>query len=252
MRERLKVNGIDVTASEGDTILRAARRGGFDIPSLCHHEAVRAIGACRICLVEVVNGDQKVLTTACNTPVEGEMEVITDSEEIRRHRATNLELLLGRAPRSKAIRALARKYGVSEPRFAPPAASDLEGCILCELCVRVCETLGHSALAAVERGGKKHIGSPFGKPSEQCVGCGACYTVCPAECIAMVDSRTTRKIWDREFRLVSCQSCGEPVMTEAHREFAVKNGELKEDYYTTCVACKKKNMAQRFAGVGVR
>lgn len=252
MRERLRINGIDVTASEGDTILKAARRGGFDIPSLCHHEAVRAIGACRICLVEVVAGDKKILSTACNTKVEGAMDVITDSEEIRRHRATNLELLLGRAPRSKTIRALARKYGVSEPRFAPPAASDLEGCILCELCVRVCETLGHTALAAIERGGKKHIGLPFAKPSETCVGCGSCYAVCPAECISMVDTRTTRKIWDQEFKFVSCQSCGEPVMTEAHRDYAVESGELTQDYYTTCTICKKKNMAHRFSTVGAK
>lgn len=250
MRERLKVNGIDVTASSGDTILEAARRGGFDIPSLCHHEAVRAIGACRICLVEVVTGNKKTLTTACNTKVEAGMEVITDSPEVRRHRAINLEMLLGRAPSAKKIRELGRKYGVSEPRFKPEQVSTPEGCILCELCVRVCETLGHSALAAIDRGGKKHIGSPFGKPSESCVGCGACHAVCPAECIPMVDTKTTRKIWDAEFKFVACQDCGEPVITEKHRDFAVKNGELDESYYTTCVACKKQNMAHRFASVG--
>ena len=96
MTIRLKINGLQVDADPGDNLLDTARRAGFDIPSLCHHESVAPYGACRLCLVEVTQGGRKKITTSCNYEVLEGIEVQTDSPPTRRHRAMVLELILGR------------------------------------------------------------------------------------------------------------------------------------------------------------
>ncbi len=250
MPVQVKINGIKMSAEPQETVLQVARRSGVHIPTLCHLESVESTGACRVCLVEMKLGGKTQLTTSCNAGVEDGMEIMTDTPEVQKHRAANLEMMLGRAPGSQKIRALAREYGVYESAYVPSEDPAIPGCILCELCVRVCEALGHSALAAVSRGGKKYIGTPHDKPSESCVGCGACAEKCPTRCIEMTDTKKTRTIWGQTFDFVSCETCGAPVMTVRQRTHAVETKELPEDYYTTCVACKQKNLAGRFARVG--
>jgi NADH dehydrogenase/NADH:ubiquinone oxidoreductase subunit G len=249
MDVKFKINDVEVTAKKGEYLLDVARNNGFEIPSLCHHEAVRPIGSCRVCLVEVVAGGKTSLTTSCNFVVEDGIEVTTDSELIRRMRAVNLELLLARAPGAKRVRDLAQEYGVSRPRFAPVEDSWLPNCILCELCVRVCEHLGHSALSTQGRGDEKKIGLPFNKPAESCVGCGSCYSVCPTDCILMKDTAAGRTIWGQTFDFVRCKLCGAPVITEKHRAFAILNKGLPENYYDLCEACKQADASKRFATV---
>jgi len=249
MAVRLKINGVEIVAEQGESLLDVARRAGFTIPSLCHHEAVPAIGACRVCLVELKTDKGVLLTTSCNTPVEDGMKVVTDSPLIRKERAANLELLLARAPGARRIRELAAAYGVTEPRFKPVEDALLPNCILCELCVRVCEQLGHSALNTVGRGDRKRIGLPFNKPSDACVGCGSCHAVCPTGCILMRDTPTTRTIWGQTFDFVLCKECGAPVITKKHRDFAVATKGLPEDYYDVCESCKQTSASRRFASV---
>jgi NADH dehydrogenase/NADH:ubiquinone oxidoreductase subunit G len=249
MDVKLKINDVEVSAQKGEYLLDVARKAGFEIPSLCHHEAVRPIGSCRVCLVEVVAGGKTSLTTSCNYVVEPGIEVTTDSELIHKMRAVNLELLLARAPGARRVRDLAARYGVSRPRFAPVDDNWLPNCILCELCVRVCEHQGHSALSTLGRGDQKKIGLPFNRPAESCVGCGACYSVCPTECILMKETRTNRTIWGQTFDFVPCKECGAPVITEKHRDFAIKNQELPENYYDLCEACKQAAASKRFASV---
>ncbi len=249
MEVKLKINDVEVAAQTGEYLLDVARRSGFEIPSLCHHEAVKPIGSCRVCLVEVKTGRKTSLTTSCNFEVEGGEEVTTDSDLIHRMRAVNLELLLARAPGSQRVRELAQAYGVSRPRFPPVDDTWLPNCIMCELCVRVCEELGHNALAVLGRGDQKKIGLPFNQPAESCVGCGSCHSVCPTDCILMRDTRTARAIWGQTFDFVLCKECGAPVITEKHRAFAIENKELPEDYYDLCEACKQAAASKRFAQV---
>jgi bidirectional [NiFe] hydrogenase diaphorase subunit len=248
MTIHLRVNDVEVAAEPGESLLQVVRRAGFAVPSLCHHESVPALGACRLCLVEVKSGGRTTLSTSCNAAAEDGLEVVTDSPEIRGHRAMNLELLLARAPSSPVLRQLAAELGVRRPRFAPLPDAGIKDCILCELCVRVCAALGYHALSAVGRGDHKSVGPPFGQAAaDACVGCGACHLVCPTGCIPMKDEATTRTMWGRTFDLFSCRRCHTPFMTEAHRAAVAARGDLPEGYYDLCEACKQATTSEHLA-----
>lgn len=163
----------------GEPLLPLLRKEGFDIPSLCHHDSVAPYGACRICLIEVTDKrGRKNLTTSCNFPAMESIRVRTESEEITRHRKIVLELMMARAPQTPVLEELCKKYGVDATRLESPGFT--EPCILCGLCVRVCnEVVGAGVLALTGRGAKRRIGTPFGELPHSCIGCGACAAVCP-------------------------------------------------------------------------
>lgn len=188
----LTIDGKNVTAEPGEYLLDVARRSGSQIPSLCHHPKLTPYGGCRICLVEVTRNGRKKLTTACNYEVLDGIEVQTRTEEIMRHRAVLLELLLGQAPDSNRIKLLAKLYGVGENTYTknpPPAGRDK--CIVCGLCARVCsEVVGANVLSLSGRGATTGIRIPFDDPvSENCLACGACSSVCPSGAISMENAR---------------------------------------------------------------
>jgi len=173
-----KINGETVQAQPGWTVLETARQHGIHIPTLCYHEAVEASGACRLCVVEVVQGNWSKIVISCMYPVAEGIEILTESDRVKNVRRWILEMLLAECPASKEIRELAAQYGVTSSRFA--AHDPEEQCILCGLCVRVCkEVVGVNAISTVGRGVHKKIGAPYMVPSETCVACGSCVTVCP-------------------------------------------------------------------------
>jgi bidirectional [NiFe] hydrogenase diaphorase subunit len=249
MAIRFTIDDREVTAEKGELLLDVARRHRVEIPSLCHHEALPPTGACRVCLVEVTVNGRTTLTTSCNYPVEEGMEVATDSEEVRKNRAMNLELLLSRAPDSETVRQFASRYGVTKPRFAPPAHNPLPNCILCKLCVRACEHLGNNVLTLVGRGDKQRVGMAFNKPSESCTGCASCASVCPTNCIFVKDTATDRTIWGQKLPFLRCQGCGAPIMTERQKTKMIAKKALPEDYYDLCESCKRTAASKRFAGI---
>jgi bidirectional [NiFe] hydrogenase diaphorase subunit len=244
------IDGRKLSAKEGDTILAVAKRAGIEIPTLCHHEALEPVGACRLCMVEVTHPDWngwKGLVTSCLYPVEDGLEVATHSERVLRQRQTILDLLVARCPESAEIRALADAHGeVTEYK----SFEDGSKCIMCYLCTRACAAVGAHAISAVNRGTLKEIAAPFHENPDACLGCGACYNVCPTGHIEMEDAGMTRKIWGREFKMVACDTCGSPIMTEEYRAFAIENRALPESYYTTCADCKRASLAPKFARVG--
>jgi bidirectional [NiFe] hydrogenase diaphorase subunit len=253
MTVKFTIDGVSVEAEEGASVLDTARRYGIEIPSLCHHEAVTPYGSCRVCLVEITKGGRKKLTTCCNYEVLEGIGVVTDSPEIRRHRAMVLELILAEAPDAEPVRKLAAEYGVKTSRFARPkdAGAEKRDCILCGLCVRVCsEIVEVNALTFNGRGYGRGVGTPYAEASSSCVGCASCASICPTNHIVVKDTKDAREIWGRELAMVRCEKCGEPVMTAAHRDHAVKSDKLPADYYTTCAACKRKGLSGRFAAVG--
>jgi len=173
-----EINDKKVQAQEGWTILETARQYGISIPTLCFHEAVEPSGACRLCVVELREGDWSKVVISCMYPVAAGLKVYTDSERVKNVRRWILEMLLAECPASPEIKELAASYGVKQTRFE---VHDPEGdCILCGLCVRVCsEVVGANAVSTVGRGVHKKIGAPYMKPTEDCVACGSCVTVCP-------------------------------------------------------------------------
>ena len=174
----VKIDGKDVKASGGMTILEAARSGGIEIPTLCHHEKLTPYGACRICTVEIETGGRTSLVAACLYPVEPNMIVRTRSDKVDKTRKMLLELMLSHGPDSPVLQELAREYGADPNRFEKRP----EFCILCGLCVRYCaEVVKKNAVGFVDRGVKREIAFVPEIASKECWSCKGCFPLCPTE-----------------------------------------------------------------------
>ena len=174
----LTIDGKKVEAEAGWTLLDTARQYGIEIPTLCYHEAVEPFGACRLCVVELRQGDNSRLVASCVYPAEQGLEVHTASDKVNNVRRWILEMLLSECPASSKVREMAAQYGVETTRFE--IKDPEQECILCGLCVRACaQVVGANAISTVGRGAQKKIGSPYLIPGDDCVACGTCVTVCP-------------------------------------------------------------------------
>jgi NADH dehydrogenase/NADH:ubiquinone oxidoreductase subunit G len=171
------LNGLPVKVEEGTTILEAARFYGFPVPTLCHMEGLSPYGACRLCVVEIGEGENSRLVTSCTHPVEENLKVRTSSQKVIKARNMIIELLLASCPQSKIIQDIAAAHNVRQQRFR----QEHEDCILCGLCVRICEEqMMAKAIGFQGRGEHRRIGTPFNVKSEECRLCGACMHICPA------------------------------------------------------------------------
>ena len=177
----LNIDGQEVKAKEGATILDAAKTIGVNIPTLCYIKALSPFCSCRICSVEIVDKKgRKRLVTSCNYPVEEGLVVYTASEKTLNTRKLLLELLLARCPKSPKIKELALEYGIQQSRFF--SEDENEDCILCGLCTRVCdELIGVQAINFTKRGVEREVTTPYHEFSNECIGCGACAVVCPTK-----------------------------------------------------------------------
>lgn len=219
----IKIDGIDVTAPRGTTILDACRKIGVKVPTLCNHPEVSARGVCRVCVVEET-GMYK-LKAACNQKIEDVRgEIITNSAKVREARRTVLELILANHPQNclGCIRntkcelqqliideniTLKRFENVNEPvpikADNPSLVRDNTKCIKCGRCVLACNEI-QSCYAIGVSGRSIHydIGQAFNKPTDEstCVLCGKCITVCPVGALYEVDDvpRVWRAINDPE------------------------------------------------------
>jgi coenzyme F420 hydrogenase subunit beta len=173
----ININGLAASFEKGTTLLEAAQLMGFPIPTLCHMEGLSPYGACRLCVVEIGNRENPKLVTSCTHPVQEGLIVRTASSRVVRARKMILELMLASCPQSKVIQDLAATHDVRRQRFK----QEYETCILCGLCVRMCEEqMVAKAIGFRGRGDNRSIGTPFDIQSEQCRQCGACMYVCPA------------------------------------------------------------------------
>ncbi len=171
------LNGLEVRAEEGQTILEVAKFYGLEIPTLCYNEGLSVYGGCRLCLVEIGEAPRTKLVSSCTYPAEEGLVVHTDTKRVLETRKMMIELMLSVAPNSKTIQDLAAKFGVKQQRFKVRN----EECILCGLCVRMCaEQMGGKAIGFQNRGYKRKISTPFDIRSEECRLCGGCMYICPA------------------------------------------------------------------------
>ncbi len=204
----IKINGMEIAAPKGSTVLEAARKAGIDIPTLCYLKETNEIGACRICLVEVREVGRQGLSparmvTACVYPITEGMEVVTNSPRITASRRMNLELLLSNHNKNclSCIRSttcelqrLCQEYGVDEDHFggektesvvddsSPAIIRDNSKCILCRRCVAACRNVqGIGVIGANHRGFDTAIGCAMdGKLADtSCINCGQCVVACP-------------------------------------------------------------------------
>jgi bidirectional [NiFe] hydrogenase diaphorase subunit len=176
----LQIDGTEVKAEEGMTILEAAQSAGINIPTLCHHEKLEPYGACRICTVEVEARGRTNLVAACLYPVEQNLVVRTRSEKIDKTRKVILELMLAHAPDAAELQDLAKEYGADKDRFEKESSF----CILCGLCVRYCaEVKKKNAVGFVDRGARREIGFIPEIASKECWNCKECFPLCPTEAL---------------------------------------------------------------------
>ena len=176
----VQIDGQEVQAREGMTVLESAQRAGVSIPTLCHHEKLDPFGGCRLCIVEVQVGDWKKHVVSCVYTVEENLIVTTRSEKIDKIRKMILELLLAHAPDSPDLLVLADEYGAYKDRFDQEASF----CIHCGLCVRYCaEIKQKNAVGFVDRGIRKEISFIPEIAAKTCWDCKECFPLCPTEAL---------------------------------------------------------------------
>ncbi len=234
------IDGREVQAPEGTTILDACRRLGIDTPTLCYLETLTPVNVCRVCVVEVEGS--RVLVPACSRKLEAGMKIQTDSERVRHSRRVVLEFLGSSVDVSLTgteVHGWMNRYGADVNRFGPAAATveqpvkidnelyvrDYSRCILCYKCVEACgeDAQNTFALGVAGRGFDAHISTEFTTPLPEsaCVYCGNCIGVCPTGALMFKSEFDMRQAgtWDESKQKVTetvCAYCGVGCMLELH------------------------------------
>jgi len=231
---KLTVDGRQIKAKEGKTVLEAATENGIYIPNLCYHPNLKPIAACRLCIVEIEK--MRGFPTSCTTKVSEGMVVKTNTEELQKLRQNLIWLILSNYPKdippSSDLKKVVDYVGLNEilknytpkernlPIYSedPLFTRDLDKCILCGRCVRICqEVRGVGTIGLINRGIDTFVGTTKDSNLNDagCKFCRACVEVCPSG--ALVDKdKEEKKEKTREEKLIPCKY-GCPAKTDIPR-----------------------------------
>jgi len=240
----LVINDRKIETEPGKTILEVAGENRIKIPTLCHDPRLKPYGACRVCLVEVEGA--RTFLPACATEVIDGMVVKTNTVPLYEIRRTIVELLLSDHELSCVtcesagqcqLQDLAYELGIEENRFEgekhtytiedynPLIERDLNKCISCGRCVRICEEVQQNSIYTfANRGFDAIVTTPYDRSliETKCELCGQCVSTCPTGALTEKMSRYKGRIWEIEKVKTICPYCG----CGCELEIQIKNGEI--------------------------
>ncbi len=240
----ITIDGKELEFTPGQTVYEVAKANGIYIPVLCHHEQLKPVGACRVCVVEVEKA--RSLVASCAMPAENGMIVYTNTERVLQARKLAVELLMTQGHHNCitcensgdcVLQDLAYSLGIEAPRFSEPKeikaleqanemiVRDMNKCVLCGLCVRACNEIQvNQVLDYTGRGPTAAVGPAFGNLYENsdCVFCGECVRICPVGALFEKQGRFQGRADDLDKVRTTCAYCGVGCQMDVN----VKNGKI--------------------------
>ncbi|WP_431323743.1 NADH-quinone oxidoreductase subunit NuoG [Rhizobium sp. YTU87027] len=226
---RVTINEQTLDVEAGSTVLQAAERLGIDIPTFCYMKRLPPLASCRMCLIEIEG--QRRLQPSCATAVTDGMVVRTNTPLIDETRSSMLDMLLANhpldcpicdkggecelqdqvmayGPRVSQFRDAKRVFHSEDIRLSPVVIMNVNRCIQCQRCVRMCEeVVGAVALGTVEKGMDTAV-TGFEGSLASCDQCGNCIEVCPVGALMSFPYRYKARPWDLAETNTICPHCG--------------------------------------------
>lgn len=255
------LNGRQVAAEPGQTIMALADAHGVPVPRLCHYPLLKPSGGCRLCVVQVRGA--RNLVAACTTPVTDGMEIQTESADVVESRRESLDLLVSNHPLDCfaceatgdcRLQDYAYQYGIREGSYKgahrqvdvddsnPFFRIDYDKCVLCGICVRMCdEVMGYGAIDFTHRGFDTLVGTPYGVTLKEtsCVFCGNCVQGCPVGALVPQSVVGKARAWEMKSVRSICPYCGVGCALDVHvkgdKVVSVTGAESPANHTLTCV-----------------